>query len=501
MHIGLRGLLPLAQCACLLLGWVSTCWSFVPDERWSTTASGSTGETGDPITLTWSFVPDGTNIPGQGASDLIEFLDATLGSGLGGADFTQRPWFEFFDNSFDRWSQLSGITFIYEPNDDGRRHETFPGLLGVRGDIRIGGTDIDGPSDTLAFNLLPDVGDMVLDTAETSFFGNSASNHLRLRNTVMHELGHGLGLLHIESNTDRFLLEPIISTAFDGPQFDDIRGVQWFYGDALEKSSDGAGNDSAASASDLGVLAEGSDISIGFDAGPDTFIHPLETDFVSIANEVDTDFFKFTTADAAELDITLTPLGATFDQGVQGGEQSSIDTSALSDLTLTVFDTNGSSILATANEGIEGESEALSHLDLPTAGTYFVSVTGTADVVQFYGLSLAITATASRLAGDYNGNGAVDAADYNVWRDSFGSTINLVADGNQNGTVDAADYNIWRDHFGDVATSGASLPEPAGWLLLVAGLLPAAIGAPRRRERQVCTLTSGAANCRRSRCD
>ena len=55
--------------------------------------------------------------------------------------------------------------------------------------------------------------------------------------------------------------------------------------------------------------------------------------------------------------------------------------------------------------------------------------------------------------GDYNGNGVVDAPDYNVWRDTFGSTTELDADGNNNGMIDAPDYNVWRDDFG--STGGA----------------------------------------------
>src|SRR5262245_28229442 len=38
--------------------------------------------------------------------------------------------------------------------------------------------------------------------------------------------------------------------------------------------------------------------------------------------------------------------------------------------------------------------------------------------------------------GDCKGNGAVDAADYVVWRKTLGSTTNITADGNQNGVID-----------------------------------------------------------------
>lgn len=82
------------------------------------------------------------------------------------------------------------------------------------------------------------------------------------------------------------------------------------------------------------------------------------------------------------------------------------------------------------------------------------------------------------LAGDYNDDGIVDAADYTVWRDSFGQTgTGLAADGDGSGEVDQADYALWTASYG--STSGPSLstsnsqavPEPTGALLLIGGLL------------------------------
>jgi hypothetical protein len=48
------------------------------------------------------------------------------------------------------------------------------------------------------------------------------------------------------------------------------------------------------------------------------------------------------------------------------------------------------------------------------------------------------------LAGDYNGDGSVNAADYTVWRNTQGSADDLRADGNGDGSVDQADYDLWK---------------------------------------------------------
>jgi autotransporter-associated beta strand protein len=84
--------------------------------------------------------------------------------------------------------------------------------------------------------------------------------------------------------------------------------------------------------------------------------------------------------------------------------------------------------------------------------------------------------------GDYNQDGVVDAIDYTVWQDSFGSNTKLAADGNGNGVVDDGDYNVWRSHFGMVGSNGpggggiggGTVPEPSTIALLLFGALPLA---------------------------
>jgi Concanavalin A-like lectin/glucanases superfamily len=68
------------------------------------------------------------------------------------------------------------------------------------------------------------------------------------------------------------------------------------------------------------------------------------------------------------------------------------------------------------------------------------------------------------LAGDYTGNGTVDAADYIIWRKASGQLVapGTGADGTGNGLVDADDYALWRANFGRIAAPpAAALAESA----------------------------------------
>ncbi len=91
------------------------------------------------------------------------------------------------------------------------------------------------------------------------------------------------------------------------------------------------------------------------------------------------------------------------------------------------------------------------------------------------------------LAGDYNRNGIVDAADYVVWRKTIGSSSDLMADGSGDGVVDVRDYHYWRFRFGNTnGGNGQSLtqvPEPSGLLMFMLGVaawLSSPVGHRRR---------------------
>lgn len=93
-------------------------------------------------------------------------------------------------------------------------------------------------------------------------------------------------------------------------------------------------------------------------------------------------------------------------------------------------------------------------------GSFLVSYDGTTNAVV-----LSDFMASAGLAGDFNGDGSVDAADYAAWRDGLGTLYS------------EADYDVWREHFGDTLGSGAgeaasaAVPEPAAVLLFVTGIL------------------------------
>jgi hypothetical protein len=81
--------------------------------------------------------------------------------------------------------------------------------------------------------------------------------------------------------------------------------------------------------------------------------------------------------------------------------------------------------------------------------------------------------------GDYNGDLVVNAADYTVWRNTFGIgvTQGSGADGNNSRTIDVGDYTFWKSRYGTlIEGSGAGqggnlqVPEPSNLSTMLAAL-------------------------------
>lgn len=118
--------------------------------------------------------------------------------------------------------------------------------------------------------------------------------------------------------------------------------------------------------------------------------------------------------------------------------------------------------ILTAAEGVQGTFD---DLQLPAGFTWNV----------MYGAnSVTLSVTGLGLAGDFNGDGAVDTSDYIVWRRSGGNL---------------PEYNDWRTNFGRTSAGAGSavvaavaVPEPGGIVLSMSGLL--AVTALRQLNRK-----------------
>lgn len=364
---------------------------FNPGGRWGATAYSPAGGVGTPTILTYSFVPDGTPLPSLSATE--PGGPSNLAARMRQIYGTDAAWQAHFHSVFARWGQLCGITYIHEPNDDGLDvSQGAVGIINVRGDVRIGGNNIDGNSNVLAFNHFPaNGGDMVIDTND-NFFNTTTNNSRRLRNVVAHEHGHGMGQQHVCPINQTKLMEPFVSTGYDGPRHDDIRLAQAYYGDIYER------NDNAGDATDIGSLAGGATLTLGTPPAPAV----PDGSTVSIAAWGDQDFFKFTTDSPRLVTFTLTPVGASYDSSEQacGGSGSCcsgnfIDSSNLQNLDLQVIGADGVTVIGTAASQLAGGTETVT-LALNAPGTYYTRVfapvfNGDLEHTQMY--SLAVSAS------------------------------------------------------------------------------------------------------------
>ena len=368
---------------------------------WARTATNSTNTVGQPVTITWSFIPDGTTVPtltsATSTSNLIAKLNSTYGASPNANDLTQAPWFSYFDDAFGYWEEVTGNRYIYAPNDDGVEINAFnsSGSLGNRGDVRIGGTALDGNSGVLAFNYFPDSGDMVIDTNDTANFSNNSTTIRRFKNVIAHEHGHGLGMNHVCPVNQTKLMEPFASTAFEGVQFDDTLTAHGLYGDPMERHGSNRNNNSIANAINIGTLSN----------------TPYNSPDVSISNSSDTDFYRFSITQAGEVDITVTPTNvAGYLEGSQGSDGSCqvgtvYNPKNRQNLSFQLFAPNGTTILTSQNSSAIGLAEQVSNLPLATIGNYTLAISGggenssSGNNAQLYGFQLNFNSIPVSLAG------------------------------------------------------------------------------------------------------
>ena len=351
---------------------------FQQTTRWGGTAMNPGGASqGDPTILTYSFPVDGTNIPngvgeGAGPNALNGFFDGIYGN--------RATWRALYDQMFQLWGDLSGNTYILETNDDNVSLFNSPGVVGVRGDLRMGGKAIDGNSGILAYNFFPQNGDMVIDSPD-SFYNVTSGQSLRLRNVLAHEHGHGMGQLHVCPTSQTKLMEPFISTAYDGPQFDDPLNAQRHYGDPMEP------NDNTGEAPNLGNFNQGDSIQLGSTGANGSGL----TDILSIDDNSDSDFFLINLNSSGAVTATVTPRGHTYIQGPQTGScntGSNYDALNQIDLSIQVLDSAGS-VIQSVNDNGSGQAETV--VANAAAGAAYVRVFGAnVNTIQSYTLNISV---------------------------------------------------------------------------------------------------------------
>jgi probable HAF family extracellular repeat protein len=146
--------------------------------------------------------------------------------------------------------------------------------------------------------------------------------------------------------------------------------------------------------------------------------------------------------------------------------------------------------IITAAGGVSGMFDTLAD-ELPALSP------GLEWAINYGANGVVLQVVAAGLAGDYNGNGVVDAADYTAWRDHLGQTFTLPNEDPDTtpGQVTIEDYDFWKANFGNMAAGGgagsgsagashslAAVPEPAA-LLLAAMTLASTLGTLTRRQR------------------
>lgn len=342
--------------------------AFSADSRWSSTATnGPTGTAGKPITLTYSFVPDYSTGDPSTSNVLHAEMNAHFGS--------PTQWKAIFRQVFDGWEALSGVRFV-ETVDDGAVWPDSPGLTNVRGDVRIVSFAIDGVFNVLAYNYFPNTGDMALDSAED--WSDPANNYRFMRNVLMHELGHGLGLNHVLPRDNTKLMEALLSLNFDGPQDDDVRGAGSLYGDPFE------GNDTLGTAGDLGEIA-----------ATTTFQN------LSLHAKTDVDWFKVALDARYRVAVTATPVGGSYSVGPDPGSTTAINTAAINPLRVEVYNRTGVTMLGSAVSPAAGQPAAVNELSLASGEEEFrvkVFTSGSTNALQRYSIAVALSPDTNELS-------------------------------------------------------------------------------------------------------
>lgn len=408
------------------------------DDNYNNGARWSPGSQGSPYTVTWSFVPDGLSIPGAaGEPTAPSILFSKMDS-----KWPRATWIGYFQNCFDRWGAVTGLNYVRVTAagvdwDDNVAWGTS-GNDTTHGDVRIAAHNIDGFSSILAYNQFPQNGDMVLDsgdmTGSSNFFQTTNSARF-LRNVVQHEHGHGIGINHVCPATSSKLMEPFISTSYDGVRHDDIRAGSRHYGDVNEPDDTAATSGTTIT---IGTVSVGSNVTLGTVPPPLTGTSPANSSILSIDANGEQDFHKFNVgATPILVNVTIAPQGLSYASYTQTSAcnttTANIDSKSQADLAVQIIDKNTTTVLGEASAAALGANEVLSSVLISPTGDFYVRVYESSSPTQsqLYTLNITGAAAATMTASDGTFNDRVrlnwtaipNAGTYSVKR----NTVNNLA--------------------------------------------------------------------------
>ena len=194
-----------------------------------------------------------------------------------------------------------------------------------------------------------------------------------------------------------------------------------------------------------------------------------------------------TTISAGTLDVSgaLATVG-TGNMSVTGTASSLVIESGVTD------SIDNSATLSLSNSALlslgAGVNERVGFLSLDTAfqpsGTYGSSQSNAVNKLDLYFSGTGIlTVGPAILAGDYDNNGIVDTADYVIWRKNVGQPSQTLPNDTMGVLIGAAQYNLWRSNFGStvpVPGSGSienssTVPESSSISMLMLCLAAATV--------------------------
>jgi hypothetical protein len=176
-----------------------------------------------PVLVTYSFVPDGTNIANYG-SNLFQAFNAK---------WSTATWEGVFQEAAAIWEQVANVNLVQVsddgvPSGSGLYEQGDPGI----GDIRIGGlpSSVMGTG-TLGYTLLPPpingssaAGDIIMNTSQPW----QINSDYDLLTVAIHEFGHALGLG--ESAVQAAVMYGTYTNIKQSLAADDIAGIDSIYG-------------------------------------------------------------------------------------------------------------------------------------------------------------------------------------------------------------------------------------------------------------------------------